>query len=205
MARFIGFVFLIFCALVLINYALTSAGHLFPGGGLAYANQSSDELPSVDFSLFAKNGAGRSYVTQGYGHTSFSAAYPNGWHDGIDIAAAYGAPIYAPGTGTVLATGNQDDYCYHRGFGKYVAIKDTANNLVLWFGHLGTIAVSPGDAVKKGMLIGTVGATGFETGTHLHFSVFDADGFTMSPRNGCGPDPTGQDLDPFHYLGTTYQ
>lgn len=205
MARFVGFAFLIFCGLVLVNYLFTLVGHAFSGGGLAFISQGSDELSSIDFSLFSKNGTGRSYITQGYGRTAFSSAYPAGVHDGIDIAAAYGAPIYAPGEGTVIATGNQDDYCYRRGFGKYVAVKDTTNNLVLWFAHLGTIALSPGDTVKKGALIGTVGATGFETGTHLHFSIFDADGFSMTPRNGCGPDPTGQDLDPLKYLGTTYK
>jgi len=205
MAKFIGFVFLVFCALVMINYLFTLAGHAFSGGGLAYFNQGADQLTSIDFSFFGKNGAGRSYITQGYGRTSFSYAYRDDWHDGIDIAAAYGAPVYSPGNGMVFATGNQDNYCFRRGFGKYVAVKDGTNRLILWFAHLGTIAVSPGDTVKTGSLIGTVGATGFETGTHLHFSIFDESGFSVTPRNGCGPDPTGNDLDPLLYLGTIYK
>ena len=97
---------------------------------------------------------------------------------------------------TVLATGNQDNYCYHLGFGKYVAIEDATKGLVLWYAHLGTIAVSPGTKISKGAEIGTVGATGYELGVHLHFSVFDSNGFSMQKRNGCGPDPTGQDIDP---------
>ncbi len=194
----------IFCTLTVI----VTIGNFLTSGGLVRAYQSggsANQLTSIDFSLFDKTGIGRSYITQGYGHTSFSYEYPNGWHDGIDIAAVYGAPIYSPGGGTVLATGDQDDYCPRRGFGKYMAVRDDANHLILWFAHLGTISVSPGSVVKKGTLIGSVGATGFETGTHLHFSIFDENGFSMTPRNGCGPDPTGRDLDPLSYLGTVYK
>ena len=105
----------------------------------------------------------------------------------------------------VIATGNQDDYCYRKAFGKYIAVKDSTNGLILWYAHLATIYVSAGQSIAKGFLIGTVGNTGFETGTHLHFSIFDANGFTLQARNGCGPEPTGRDLDPLQYLGTTYQ
>jgi len=163
-----------------------------------------DELSEIDFSFWNKGGTGMNYITQGYGRTSFAHAYKDDWHNGIDIAAAYGAPIHSPSEGTVLATGNQDNYCPSRGFGRYVAVSDTGNHLVLWFAHLGKISVSPGDHIEKGDVIGTVGTSGFETGTHLHFSIFDANGFTMQSRNGCGPDATGKDLDPLHYLGTVY-
>ena len=206
MGKFLGFALLVFCALVMMNYFFTAASHAFSGGGLAFTGQSDAAgLSSVNFSFFDKNGVGWSYITQGYGHTPFSYAYPNDWHDGVDIAAAYGAPIYSPTGGTVLATGDQDDYCYHRAFGKYVAVKDGANGLVLWFAHLGSIAVTPGETITKDALVGTVGNTGFETGTHLHFSIFDASGFTMTPRDGCGPEPTGHDLNPLSYLGTIYK
>ncbi len=126
--------------------------------------------------------------------------YPNDWHDGIDIAAVYGAPIYAISAGTILATGNQDNYCYRRGFGKYVAVQDTVHKVVQWYAHLGTINVSVGQSVAKGTELGAVSVTGLETGTHLHFSIFDLNGFSMIPRDGCGPEPTGQDKDPIPFL-----
>ncbi len=75
----------------------------------------------------------------------------------------------------------------------------------LWYAHLGNISVTPGDKLKKGDLIGTVGSSGYETGTHLHFSVFEESGFAILPRNGCGPDAVGKDVNPLSYLGTTYQ
>lgn len=205
MKRVVGWTFLIFFGLVAVNYFLTLAGNFFAYGGWARADQSGAQLASIDFSMFDKNGAGRSYITQGYGRTSFAYAYVADWHNGIDIAAAYGAPVYSPADGTVIATGNQDNYCPRRGFGRFVAIKDAGNGLVLWFAHLGKINVSVNDAVKKNDLVATVGSSGFETGTHLHLSIFSADGFSMAPRNGCGPDATGHDLNPLSYLGTTYQ
>ncbi len=203
----IGWIFLIFSVLVLGNYAATAAENFFAGGrGLAsmalfpaVGAGPSAGLASVDLTAFNKDNDAR-YISQGYGRTPFSYMYPNDWHDGIDIAAVYGAPIYSPAGGTVLAVGNQDNYCPRRGFGKYVALKDGADGAVLWFAHLGTFNVSLGATIKKGDLIGTVGATGLETGTHLHFSVFDANGFSMTPRDGCGPEPTGQDTDPVPFL-----
>lgn len=162
------------------------------------------QVSTIHVSLFTPTGTGISYVTQGYGRTPYSYLYPDDWHDGIDIAATYGAPIYSPNDGVVLAVGNQDIYCYHKAFGKYVAVKDPENNLVLWYAHLGTQHVVVGQTIAKGVEIGTVGATGLETGTHLHFSIFQASGFTMTPRDGCGPEPTGRDLDPLNYLGSVY-
>ncbi len=169
--------------------------------GFALTTQASDNgLASIDFTFFSKTGKGWSDITQGYGQTLWSYLYVGRWHDGVDIAAAYGAPIYAASAGTVLATGNQDDYCWHRGFGKYVAVRDDVHNVVQWYAHLGSIDVAVGQSVVKGAKLGTVGATGYETGTHLHFSIFDLAGFSMPSRNGCGPDPTGQDRDPIPFL-----
>lgn len=221
MSKGLGFVLFVFFALVSLDLLFSLASHILPPLNLASAGVGSVGAPTfsesengndngyglsvVDASLFSPTGAGKSIVTQGYGHTPYSAIYPNDWHDGIDIGANYGEPIYSPNGGTVIAVGNQDLYCYHRAFGKYVAVKDPANNLVLWYAHLGTQVVSPGETITKGQELGTVGATGLETGVHLHFSIFEAAGFTMQVRDGCGPEPTGQDVNPLNYLGTVYQ
>jgi murein DD-endopeptidase MepM/ murein hydrolase activator NlpD len=200
----LGWIGLIFCGLVAINYFLNVAGNFFSYPQWAQADESSGRLSSIDFSFFGKGGTGRTYVTQGYGRTSFAYVYKGDWHNGIDIAAAYGAPIRSPGEGIVIAAGNQDAYCPGRGFGRYVAVDDAANHLVLWYAHLGKISVEPGDKISKGDVVGTVGSSGYETGTHLHFSIFDENGFSMQPKNGCGPDATGKDLNPLLYLGTIY-
>lgn len=199
-SKVLGWVLVVFSFLVGVNY-LSSMAENF----LSYRPARADQLASIDFSFLGKGEAGRSYITQGYGRTSFAHAYKNDWHNGIDIAAAYGAAVYSPGEGIVLATGNQDDYCPRRGFGRYAVVEDGGNHLMLWYAHLGKISVSAGNTVKKGTLIGTVGASGFETGIHLHFSVFDAAGFSLEPRNGCGPDAVGKDRDPLSYLGTIHR
>lgn len=214
MFKMIGSVMVIFFGVVLVYFFLTIAGSLF--GSLAPSLTNADSGPaglggsgsglsSIDFSLFDKGGKGRSYITQGYGDTAYAYLYVGHWHNGIDIAAQYGAPIYSPATGKVLATGDQDNYCPGKGFGKFVALEDDKNNIVLWFAHLSTISVLPGDTINKGDEIGAVGTTGLETGPHLHFSIFLLDGFTMENKNGCGPDANGRDVNPFNYLGTTYR
>jgi murein DD-endopeptidase MepM/ murein hydrolase activator NlpD len=204
MNKALGFVVFMFLSLVTLNWFFSSLGNNSFAPSFPTA-RSDSSLAAINFAIFNKTGTKSHIVTQGYGRTPYSGQYPNDWHDGIDIAASYGTPIDMMTSGVVIATGNQDTFCYHRGFGKYVAVKDNAHNLILWFAHLGTIAVSPGQSVTRDDLIGTVGATGLETGPHLHFSIFDANGFSMTVRNGCGPEPTGRDLDPFDYLGTTYQ
>jgi murein DD-endopeptidase MepM/ murein hydrolase activator NlpD len=201
MQKGLGLVLLCFLMIAGAYYVSTILGTL-----LAFRPnppvESSFGLPSVNVNFF---GNGKAYVTQGYGVTPYSYLYKDHWHDGVDLAANYGEAIYSPNAGTVIATGNEDDYCYHLAFGKYIAVKDPVNNLILWYAHLGTILVSPGQAVIRGTELGTVGATGYETGVHLHFSIFEADGFAMKPAYGCGPEPIGQDVDPLDYLGTTYK
>jgi murein DD-endopeptidase MepM/ murein hydrolase activator NlpD len=220
MSKALGFIFLIFFSLVAINWLFNTAGSFlapvvattlprtaYGSSGLSAAEQesgSTDFIPKIDFSLFTENGSGTMYVTQGYGHTPYSYMYLNGWHNGVDLAASFGTPVYSPASGVVLATINQDLYCPHIAFGKYVALDDTTNHLVLVFSHFGTFNVSPGEHVTKGSLIGTIGPTGLETGPHLLLSIFEEQGFSTTPAHGCGPYPQGQDVDPFHYLGSTY-
>lgn len=217
MSKGIGFILLIFFVLVVGNILLNAGAYLLKTDnlnnfsyaaeqpfGVVNADSGNSGVVTIHANLFSPTGAGVSYMTQGYGHTPYSAIYPNDWHDGIDIAASYGTPIYSPNDGVVLAVGNQDLYCYHKAFGKYIAVRDPQNNLILWYGHLGTQVVMPGQVITKGTELGTIGETGDETGPHLHFSIFEASDFTMTPRDGCGPEPTGQDVDPLNYLGTTY-
>ena len=181
----------IFFILVFFDWILSGLHEYIPqGNGLA----------TVDFSFFLKKNS-KNYITQGYGSTAFSLFnYVGHRHNGIDIAAQYGAPVLSATDGTVVSTGNQDQFCYKRGFGKFIAVQSDKDNLVLFYAHLGEIKVKAGTKVTKEQTIGAVGASGFETGIHLHFSVFDATNFQMKNKNGCGPDPDGKDLDPMKYI-----
>ena len=210
MGKSLAYVFMAFFILM-IGYSiisdlsgLLSSGSYFLSLPITGSGISSGGLQSVNFNLFAKNGKGYNFITQGYGYTPYSYVYINHWHDGIDIAAAYGAPIYSPTDAIVIATGNQDNYCPRRAFGRYVVIEDDVNHLVLLFAHVGTISVRPLETVKAGELLANVGNSGLETGSHLHFSIFQSGGFNMNPAHGCGPYPQGHDVNPLNYLGSVY-
>jgi murein DD-endopeptidase MepM/ murein hydrolase activator NlpD len=84
-------------------------------------------------------------------------------HEGIDIAAAYGTPIGAAASGTVI-------YCgWMSGYGNLIAI-DHGGGLSTLYGHLSDYAVR-GGPVTQGEIIGYVGCTGHCFGDHLHFEV----------------------------------
>lgn len=215
MVQMVGILFIVvaiiglgFCGAILTGHASSINTPGFAPGGISNSGSGGDAglaLSAVDFNLFGKNGKGWVAISQGYGRTADSYLYIDDWHNGIDIAADYGAPIYSPVVnGIVLATGDQDDYCPGKAFGKFVVIQDNANHLDLLFAHLGSIDVLASTSVAKGTELGTIGSTGLETGPHLHFSIFEEAGFTVAPAHGCGPYPQGHDIDPVPYLGTLY-
>jgi murein DD-endopeptidase MepM/ murein hydrolase activator NlpD len=85
-------------------------------------------------------------------------------HEGIDIGVPYGAPIHAAASGRVIYAG------WMEGYGNLVAI-DHGRGLSTAYGHQSQIAVSNGQTVSQGQVIGYVGCTGHCFGPHLHFEV----------------------------------
>jgi murein DD-endopeptidase MepM/ murein hydrolase activator NlpD len=85
-------------------------------------------------------------------------------HTGVDFGASSGTPIHAGADGVVVSAGPLG------GYGNATVI-DHGNGLATLYGHQSSIAVAPGQTVKRGQIIGYVGCTGLCTGPHLHFEV----------------------------------
>jgi hypothetical protein len=125
----------------------------------AFASWRDDPAPPLSFVL----------PTQGRLSSEFGLRrYFNGQarqpHSGLDIAAPTGTAVLAPAAGVVVAIG---DYFFN---GKTIFI-DHGQGLVSMYNHLSRIAVIDGAQVRRGELIGNVGATGRVTGAHLHWTV----------------------------------
>ncbi len=153
-------------------------------------------------------------VTQGYGNTGFTSLGYN-FHNGLDIAAPAGKPIYAAADGTVAncdtgeaAYGN---WCTIR---HSVQTKNGVRSIVTLYAHMRSFKARAGQAVKQGDLIGYEGNTGNTTrliygperGYHLHFTVFDANGYTVTKGAygsiyGAYTVPSGYTYNPLDFLG----
>ncbi len=95
------------------------------------------------------------------------------YHSGLDIAGERGQPVYATAAGTVRHIGYQGAY------GNLIVL-DHGFGLESRYGHLLKYQVKAGAKVKRGDIIGQVGATGRATGYHLHYEVF-ANGRLINP------------------------
>ena len=111
---------------------------------------------------FLKPTTGR--FADGFGMRFHPITHKMAFHEGLDLAPGWGARVVASQTGRVLFTG------IRAGYGRLIVL-DHGQGLTSWYAHLDEILVKPGQAVKRGVLIGKVGNTGRVTGPHLHFEV----------------------------------
>lgn len=106
----------------------------------------------------------RGILTDGFGGRSDPFTGEPGQHGGIDISSATGQPIKAPADGLVVKAE------WASGYGKVIYITH-GYGYSTRYGHLNSFNVRPGQRVKRGDVIGTVGSTGRSTGPHLHYEV----------------------------------
>ncbi|WP_329887152.1 murein hydrolase activator EnvC family protein [Pseudoramibacter faecis] len=119
------------------------------------------------------------HITSGFGKRSSPGGVGSINHQGIDIGAGQGAPIYASASGTVIFAGTNG------GYGNCVMINH-GNGVTTLYGHQSRIVVSKGQRVNQGDVIGYVGSTGHSTGPHLHFGVMK-NGIFVNPLNYVHP------------------
>ena len=109
-----------------------------------------------------------------YGHRNDPFDRRVRMHEGIDLAAPIGTPIYATADGTVLRAGWNSG-----GYGNLVEV-DHGRGIITRYGHLSAILVRPGDRITRGQQVGRMGSTGRSTGSHLHYEV-RIDGRAVNP------------------------
>lgn len=97
-------------------------------------------------------------------------------HNGVDLSAPEGTPIYASRAGEVIVA------TYGASGGNYVMIDHMDNTYTTMYLHMTQYVVSVGQYVNAGELIGYCGSTGVSTGPHLHFSVFK-NGVAVNPAD----------------------
>ena len=117
-------------------------------------------------------------IVSGFGYRIHPVYKTLRMHTGIDFAAKIGTPIYATGDGVVIdPKGNES------GYGNVVVINHGYGYESL-YGHMSRIAVSMGQHVKRGQLIGYVGSTGLSVAPHCHYEVIK----------------NGKKIDPIHFF-----
>lgn len=149
-------------------------------------NQLKEVAPALERTLEVERSLPRGLPLRGYqGVTSYFGMRKNPFgpgyefHDGLDFAAPYGAPVYATGSGVVARTGWMGAY-------GLAVLLDHAEGYQSLYGHLSRLAVRPGQRVEKGQVLGYVGSTGRSTGPHLHYSVYRY-GSPLDPRPYLSP------------------
>ena len=115
-------------------------------------------------------------VASGYGWRIHPIYKTEKLHTGMDFTAPVGTEIYATGNGTVVKVEKDG-----RGYGNNVIINHGYGYQTL-YGHMSKFSVRPGQKVKRGDLIGSVGNTGTSTGPHLHYEVHK-NGNPVNPVN----------------------
>ena len=150
-------------------------------GKIATQLQGLSSAPLAAGPVQAGNGSGLIWpvsgpVVSGFGPRTINGSYE--FHPGIDIAVPSGTPIRAAADGTVIFTEPESS---SGGYGNYTCI-DHGGGLSTCYAHQESFAVSAGQHVSQGQVIGYSDCTGYCFGPHVHFEV---------RINGAVTDPMG--------------
>lgn len=133
-------------------------------GGRIDANGMITAAPRLAVSVPSRMPVESLRMTSGYGDRNHPILRQRRRHNGVDLAAPRGTPVYATADGRV---GQAE---WFGSYGNYVRIEH-GGDLHTRYGHLSSYTVTAGDYVHKGDLIGYIGSTGRSTGPHLHYEV----------------------------------
>ncbi|APE27357.1 M23 family metallopeptidase [Aurantiacibacter gangjinensis] len=120
--------------------------------------------PRTAYSVPSRMPVNEYRMSSAYGMRNHPVLRQRRAHNGVDLAAPTGTPVYATADGVV------ESARYFGSYGNYVQIGHMGD-LETRYAHLSRYTVRAGDQVRKGDLIGYVGSTGRSTGPHLHYEV----------------------------------
>ena len=116
----------------------------------------------------------RGWLTSNFGMRNSPFSGKRTMHEGIDIAARIGTPVYATAAGIVSRAQIEN------GYGKLIVI-DHGYGYKTYYGHNSKLVVKVGQRIKRGDLIAASGNTGTSTGPHVHYEV-RLNGVPLNPR-----------------------
>lgn len=105
------------------------------------------------------------WLSSPYGNRTDPFNDAKAFHPGLDISADYGSKVVATADGSVESAGDNGAY-------GLMVVLDHGFGITTKYGHLSRIAVTAGQQIKRGDVIGFVGSTGRSTGPHLHYEVW---------------------------------
>jgi murein DD-endopeptidase MepM/ murein hydrolase activator NlpD len=114
------------------------------------------------------------YITSNYGMRRDPIGGHWAFHTGIDLRADIGTPVFAALDGVVSVVGE------NRIYGRHIILTH-GNGYKTIYAHLNSYAVKQGDRVARGRKIAESGNTGYSTGPHLHFGVYDRNNKLLNP------------------------
>ena len=132
----------------------------------SYINRTAKDTDIQIASKFIKPIQGR--ITSPFGWRTHPIFNSKSFHSGVDIGGPNLGAIIASNFGKVLYSG------WYGGYGKVVILEHgivDGKPMTTLYAHMNSIAVSNGQRVAKGQVIGYEGTTGYSTGPHCHFEV----------------------------------
>ena len=117
----------------------------------------------------------RGWITSAFGYRSSPFTGHREIHRGIDIAGRMGTPVIAPADGVVRYAKDR------RALGKAISVSH-GYGIETIYGHLSEFRVKPGQKIRRGQVIASMGNTGRSTGPHLHYQV-EVNGKPVNPQN----------------------
>ncbi|HSE78512.1 MAG TPA: M23 family metallopeptidase [Alphaproteobacteria bacterium] len=147
----------------LVSPALEDLARIKQDSARIAAARQRDTAESMFASGFAWPAIGA--ISGVYGSQRILNGQPRQPHFGVDIAAPTGTPVAAPADAIVVLT---DEAMFFTG---KTLMLDHGHGLTSVFAHLSEIAVGDGERVRKGQIVGRLGATGRVTGAHLHWGM----------------------------------